>query len=55
VVVPAENPDLEPEGEAWPAWLPAEREAILQPLKPLMKQPQRAAEREAGHSEAEAV
>ena len=37
VMVPAEDPDAEPEGEAWPAWLPAHREAILQPPKPEMR------------------
>ena len=41
MTVPAEDPDLEHEGEAWPAWLPAEREAILQPPKPKMRQASR--------------
>jgi AAA domain/TrwC relaxase len=35
--VPAEDPDYEDEGEAFPQWLPAEREAILQPPKPVLR------------------
>jgi hypothetical protein len=54
VVVPSEDPDLEHEGEAWPAWAPAERDAILQPPKPLMT-PRREPQREADQIDAEAV
>jgi hypothetical protein len=49
LMVPAEDPDYEHEGEAWPKWLPAEREAILQPPRPLMKPAQAVAE----HDDAE--
>jgi hypothetical protein len=44
VMVPAEDPDYEPEGEAWPAWQPARRDAILQPPKPQIRPAQRLAE-----------
>jgi hypothetical protein len=36
VQVPSEDPDLAPEGEAWPSWQPRETEAVIQPPKPLM-------------------
>ena len=47
VIVPAEDPDWEDEGEAWPLWK-AEKEAILQPPKPEIR-PAREVERLAGH------
>jgi len=37
VMVPSEDPNAEPEGEAWPTWQPAHRDAILQPPKPEMR------------------
>ncbi len=46
VTVPAEDPDREDEGEAWPLWK-AENEAILQPPKPEIR-PAREVERLAG-------
>jgi hypothetical protein len=46
VTVPAEDPDWEEEGEAWPLWK-AENEAILQPPKPEIR-PAREVERLAG-------
>jgi hypothetical protein len=54
MVVPSEDPDLQHEGEAWPAWAPAERDAILKPLRPLMT-PRRERESEPGQLGAEAV
>jgi hypothetical protein len=54
MVVPSEDPDLEHEGEAWPAWTPAERDAILQPPRPMMT-PRRDREPEPGQIDAEAV
>ena len=47
VIVPAEDPDWEDEGEAWPLWN-AEKEAILQPPKPEIR-PAREVERLAGY------
>jgi conjugative relaxase-like TrwC/TraI family protein len=47
VTVPAEDPDREDEGEAWPLWK-AENEAILQPPKPEIR-PAREVERLAGY------
>jgi hypothetical protein len=50
VAVPAEDPDWEDEGEAWPLWK-AESEAILQPPKPEIRpahEVERLAGREAG-------
>ncbi len=47
VIVPAEDPDWQDEGEAWPLWK-AEKEAILQPPKPEIR-PAREVERLAGH------
>jgi len=52
VMVPAEDPDAEPEGEAWPTWLPAHREAILQPPKPEIQPTARIAEHAAAQVEA---
>jgi hypothetical protein len=46
VAVPAEDPDWEDEGDAWPLWK-AENEAILQPPKPEIR-PAREVERLAG-------
>lgn len=37
VRVPAEDPDYEDLGEAWPAWRERQRDAILQPPKPEMR------------------
>jgi hypothetical protein len=34
VMVPAEDPDLEPLGEAWPGLHGRQRDAVLQPPKP---------------------
>ncbi|MHB1430528.1 MAG: MobF family relaxase [Streptosporangiaceae bacterium] len=45
VRVPAEDPDYQDEGEAWPTWIPRDREAILQPPKPQMRPAQQVAER----------
>jgi hypothetical protein len=51
VMVPSEDPDYEPDGEAWPSLPAPDREAILQPPKPdLRPSPsvtERAADREA--------
>jgi hypothetical protein len=47
VTVPAEDPDWQDEGEAWPLWK-AENEAILQPPKPEIR-PAREVERLAGY------
>jgi hypothetical protein len=50
VTVPAEDPDWEDEGDAWPLWQ-AENEAILQPPKPEIRRArevERLAGREAG-------
>jgi hypothetical protein len=51
VLVPAEDPDLQPEDEAWPAaWPSRDRDAVLQPPKPEMRpapEIERVAEREA--------
>ena len=51
VMVPSEDPDYEPEGEAWPSWPTRDREAILQPPKPDLRPSPRliehAADREA--------
>jgi hypothetical protein len=47
VTVPAEDPDWEDEGDAWPLWK-AENEAILQPPKPEIR-PAREVERLAGY------
>src|SRR5258708_39690078 len=48
--VPAADPDLEHDGEAWPARLPAEREAILPPSKPLIQPPLGTAGRATDHA-----
>jgi hypothetical protein len=41
VLAPHEDPDYEPEGEAWPdLWRP-HRDAILQPPRPIMPAPSR--------------
>jgi len=53
VMVPAEDPDAEPEGEAWPSWRPAHREAILQPPQPEIRPAPQAAERAGVEAEAE--
>ena len=37
VMVPSEDPDYEPEGEAWPSWPTRDRDAILQPPKPELR------------------
>jgi len=37
VIVPAEDPDAEPLGEAWPSWHGRDRDAILQPPKPALR------------------
>lgn len=37
VMVPSEDPDAEPEGEAWPNIVGRQRDAILQPPKPSIK------------------
>jgi len=55
VIIPAEDPDFEPLGEAWPAWHGCDRDAILQPPKPdlrpspqvIRRLPELAADREA--------
>jgi hypothetical protein len=43
--VPHEDPDYADVGTAYPAWLPPERDAILQPPKPLIRPSARVAER----------
>ena len=56
MVVPSEDPDVEHEGEAWPSWAPAERDAILQPPKPLMTaRREKEPERESDQQGAEAI
>ncbi len=47
VMVPSEDPDYEPEGEAWPTWPTPDREAILQPPKPELRPSPRVIERAA--------
>jgi len=55
VIVPAEDPDFEPLGEAWPSWHGRDRDAVLQPPKPdlqpspqvIQRLPEMAADREA--------
>ena len=37
VRIPSQNPELEDEGEAWPTWIPRDRDAILQPPSPDMR------------------
>lgn len=39
VLIPHEDPDYEPEGEAWPDLGRPHRDAVLQPPRPLMPQP----------------
>lgn len=39
VLVPGEDPDYEPEGEAWPDLSRPQRDAVLQPPRPLMPAP----------------
>jgi hypothetical protein len=48
VLLPNEDPDYEPVGEAWPDLARPRRDALLQPPRPVMPapQPQRQAERE---------
>jgi hypothetical protein len=41
LMVPAEDPDHEDEGEAWPAWQRPDRDAVLQPPKPELRPSQR--------------
>jgi len=45
LMVPTEDPDYEPEGEAWPTWPTTDREAILQPPKPNLRPSPRTTER----------
>ncbi len=52
VMIPAEDPDYEPDGEAWPAQRHAQRGAILQPPVPVMPPAPRLAERELADREA---
>ena len=40
VLIPHEDPDYEPEGEAWPDLGRPRRDAVLQPPRPIMKPPQ---------------
>jgi hypothetical protein len=47
--VPAEDPDYEDEGEAWPAWQRPDRDAVLQPPKPELRPSPRVME----HAQAE--
>jgi len=53
VKVPSENPDYEPEGEAWPSWPGHDREAILQPPKPDLRPSPRVIERAADREAAQ--
>ena len=46
-MIPDEDPDYEPVGEAWPAMAAREREAILQPPKPDLGPPEPVAARAA--------
>jgi hypothetical protein len=48
VMVPSDDPDYEPEGEAWPLLPTRDREAILQPPKPDLRPSSRVTERAAG-------
>jgi hypothetical protein len=48
---PHEDPDYEDVSRAFPAWEPADREAVLQPPKPPIPPSGRLAEREAGERE----
>jgi hypothetical protein len=50
LMVPAEDPDYEHEGEAWPSWQQPGRDAVLQPPRPELLPSQRVIE----HAEAEA-
>jgi hypothetical protein len=36
-MVPAEDPDYEADGEAWPAWQRPDKAAVLQPPKPALR------------------
>ncbi len=47
VLLPSEDPDLEPDGEAWPDLARPRRDALFQPPRPVMpaRQPQRQAAR----------
>jgi hypothetical protein len=46
ILIPDEDPDYEPEGEAWPDLARPHRDAILQPPRPTMPAPRRQPERE---------
>jgi hypothetical protein len=48
VMIPAEDPDFESAGPAFPAWPGPGRDAILQPPRPQMQPSARLAERIAG-------
>ena len=52
LMIPAEDPDYEDLGQAFPAFGPAGKDAILQPPKPMIKPSERVIERaaEPGHS-----
>lgn len=50
LLVPAEDPDLEDDGEAWPTWQRPDRDAVLQPPPPEL----RAAPKVLEHAQAEA-
>jgi hypothetical protein len=45
VRVPAEDPDFEDIGRAWPSWSAGDKDAILQPPKPMIKPSPRVLER----------
>jgi hypothetical protein len=46
LLMPAEDPDYEPEGEAWPDLRRPHRDAVLQPSRPVMPAPRRQPELE---------
>jgi len=47
-MIPAENPDFEDPGPAFPAWTAPTRDAILQPPRPRIQPSQRILERVTG-------
>jgi hypothetical protein len=49
LMVPSEDPDYEPEGEAWPSRPARDRDAVLQPPKPELRPSPRVVERAADH------
>jgi hypothetical protein len=51
MMVPAEDPDFEPLGPAFPAWADPGRDAILQPPKPQIQPSERILQLAADHDQ----